>query len=29
MIGALELFSADDPEMERELAMRTAILQRE
>jgi len=29
MIGALELFSADDPEMKRELAMGTSILQRE
>jgi hypothetical protein len=28
MIGALQLFSADDPAMERELTMGTSILQR-
>jgi hypothetical protein len=29
MIGALELLSADDPEVERKLTMGTSILQRE
>jgi hypothetical protein len=29
MIGALELFAADDPQMKRELTMGTSIRQRE